>query len=123
MATTPANYAQGLGGGFSGASEREVCSFSTEQGQELGLSQAPKRSGFVGIPFEGVPTLALLPRATDNSCESGEGVRLSREELNSGELLGKSGELLGSLENFRGSSGLLLSSTVRELPGKSPGNF
>ena len=26
----------------------------------------------------------------------------------------------GSLGNFRGTSGLLLSSTVRELPGKSP---
>ena len=29
----------------------------------------------------------------------------------------------GSLGNFRGTSGLLLSSTMRELPGKSPGKF
>ena len=33
------------------------------------------------------------------------------------------GNFWGSLGNFRGTSGLLLNSTVRELPGKSPKNF
>ena len=42
------------------------------------------------------------------------------------DLRGKFGELPGgggSSGNFRGTSGLLLNSTVRELPGKSPKNF
>ena len=49
-----------------------------------------------------------------------------RKGLTSGEvreLPGKFGEVWGSLGNFRGTSGLLLNSTVRELPGKSPKNF
>ena len=50
-----------------------------------------------------------------------------RKGLTSGEVWGTSGEVWGtsgeSLGNFWGSSGLLLSSTVRELPGKSPKNF
>ena len=36
---------------------------------------------------------------------------------------GSPGSFWRSLGSFRGTSGLLLSSTVRELPGKSPGNF
>ena len=43
--------------------------------------------------------------------------------LKSGELLGSLGNFQKSQGNFRGSSGLLLSSTVSELPGKSPKNF
>ena len=49
-----------------------------------------------------------------------------RKGLTSGEVLelpGKFGELPGSLGNFRGTSRLLLSSAVRELPGKSAENF
>ena len=43
----------------------------------------------------------------------------------SGWLLAMSGELLGksTWEIFQGTSGLLLRSTVREVPGKTPGNF
>ena len=54
-------------------------------------------------------------------CESGEGVSLPRER--SGNFRGSLERFPGSLGNFRGTSGLLLSSTVRELPGKSPKNF
>ena len=46
------------------------------------------------------------------------------KRLTSGEVRGISGEVRetsgGSLGNFRGTPGLLFSSTVRELPGKSP---
>ena len=63
----------------------------------------------------------------ESFCESGEGVRPPRER---GWPPGKSRNFRGSLGNFRGSSGnfrgtlgFLLSSTVRELPGKSPKNF
>ena len=40
-----------------------------------------------------------------------------------GNFSGSSGNSLESLRNFRRTSGLLLSSTVRELQGKSPKNF
>ena len=40
-----------------------------------------------------------------------------------GNFRGKSGELRGKLGNFWGTTGLLLRSTVRELPEKSPKNF
>ena len=46
-----------------------------------------------------------------------------KKGLTSGEVRappGKFGELPGKSGNFRGTPGLLLSSTVRELPGKSP---
>ena len=63
----------------------------------------------------------------ESFCESGEGVRLPRERADLRGSPGTSGEVggtsRGSLGNFRGTSGLLLSSTVRELPGKSPKNF
>ena len=70
-----------------------------------------------------------------NFCESGEGVRLprARGDLRGspGNFRGSPGNFWGSLGNFRGSPGLLLSYTVREIPGevaekfpgKSPGNF
>ena len=35
----------------------------------------------------------------------------------------KGADLRGSLGNFRGTSGMLFSSTVKELPGKSPKSF
>ena len=38
-------------------------------------------------------------------------------------LLGRSGELLGKSEELLGTSGLLIRSTLREVLGKSPGNF
>ena len=40
-----------------------------------------------------------------------------------GNLRGSPGNFRGSLGNFRGTPGLLLGSTVRELPGKSPKNL
>ena len=40
-----------------------------------------------------------------------------------GNLRGSLGNFRGSLGNFRGTPGLQLSSTVRELPGKSPKNL
>ena len=40
-----------------------------------------------------------------------------------GNFWGSPGNFWGSLGNFQGTPGLLLSSTVRELPGKSPKNF
>ena len=50
-----------------------------------------------------------------------KGADLRESPGTSGEVWGTSGR--GSLGNFRGTFGLLLSSTVRELPGKSPQNF
>ena len=50
-----------------------------------------------------------------------------RKGLTSREVQGNSGEVRGTFgevwETFRRTSALLLNSTVRELPGKSPGNF
>ena len=67
------------------------------------------------------PEISWGTNFRESFCESGEGVRLPRER---GRPPGKSpGNLRGSLGNFRGTSGLLLSSTVRELPGKSPKNL
>ena len=40
-----------------------------------------------------------------------------------GNFRGSPGNFRGSLGNFRGTPGSLLSSTVRELPGRSPKNF
>ena len=63
----------------------------------------------------------------ESFCESGEGVRLPRERADlwgsPGNFRGSPGNFRGSLGNFQGTPGLLLSSTVRELPGKSPKNF
>ena len=60
----------------------------------------------------------------ESFCESEEGVRLPRETANlrgsPGNFRGSPGNFRGSLGNFRGTSGLAFSSTVRELPGKSP---
>ena len=72
-------------------------------------------------------TLALRRLCIRESlCESGEGVRLPSERgLTSGEvreLAGKFGELPGKFGKLPGTSVLLLSSTARELPGKSPKN-
>ena len=63
----------------------------------------------------------------ESFCESGEGVRLPRERGwppgKSGNFRGSLGNFRGSPANFRGTPGLLLNSTVRELPGKSPKSF
>ena len=53
--------------------------------------------------------------------ESEEGERAFPEE--GADLCGSPGNSRGSLGNFWGTSGLLLHSTERELPGKSLGNF
>ena len=63
----------------------------------------------------------------ESFCESGEvsGFPEKGADLRGslGNLRGSSGNFRGSLGNFLGTFGLLLSSTVRELPGKSPKNF
>ena len=43
----------------------EVCSFSTEQENKVGHSEAPKRSHFPGCPLRGFQPLGSYPRATD----------------------------------------------------------
>ena len=53
---------------------------------------------------------------------SSEKVFVSRERLSGFPEKG-AGNFRGSLGNFQGTSGLMLSSTVRELQGKSQGNF
>ena len=62
----------------------------------------------------------------ESFCESGEVSGFREKGLTSGEvreLPGKFGELPGKSGKLPGTSGLLLSSRVRELPGKSPKNF
>ena len=79
----------------------------------------------------GLPIPTLLQSNSDQrkflrvrrGCQGSQrkGLTSGKVRETSGEVRGTSGE--GSLGNFWGSSGLLLRSTVRELPGKSPKNF